>query len=194
MNLPLVPFDLAAANALLEAAGWKRAADGIRIKDGRRLSLVFVCGSGLADYDIENELIRAWWKQIGVELTVKRFPASLLYATRGDGGILAAGKFDIARFALVPDTSEDFSDVFACGNNAAQWCDPSTNAAMERAKTENDDRARARDLASVQRAVYDHVPIIVLDARRELAIYNSDLKNWRPHPSIPFDDMMNVDI
>jgi len=41
-------FDIARANELLEAAGWRRRADGIRAKSGVRLSFVFpaACAKG----------------------------------------------------------------------------------------------------------------------------------------------------
>ncbi len=35
----MYPYDLAKAKALLDEAGWKPGADGIRVKDGKRLSL-----------------------------------------------------------------------------------------------------------------------------------------------------------
>jgi hypothetical protein len=34
----------------------------------------------------------------------------------------------------------------------------------------------------------------VIDARKQLSVYNEDLKNWHPNSVSAFDDMMNVDI
>lgn len=75
-----------------------------------------------------------------------------------------------------------------------RWCNSAATAAMDAAKTTYDQNARARSIARVQQAFYDDVPSVVLDGRRELAAYNVDLKNWKPDPVSPFDDMLKVDI
>jgi peptide/nickel transport system substrate-binding protein len=200
-NLPRVPFDLVRANALLDAAGWQRGIDGIRTKRGVRLKLTYVQQAGRPDLDTEVELIRSTWERIGVELTVKRYLISQLNATPQDGGIIFSGKFDVTRFgwALTPD--ESLESLYGCnafppgGQNDMHWCDPQASAAMERQNVEFDERARAKDLAVVQRRVYDQVPTIVLDFSVQLSAYNADLRHWDPKPmSPPFDDIMNVDI
>jgi peptide/nickel transport system substrate-binding protein len=200
LDLPLVPFDPAKADALLDAAGWKRGPDGVRVKNGRRLTLEFAGQLGQPDYDTELELIRGTWKSLGVELTVKRYLSSQFFATIADGGILYSGKFDVARFGWGADPNEDMSNLYACyrfppdGQNVPRWCDRAATAAMDRAKQNYNPDERAKDLDLVQRAVYDQVPTIVLDARQQLAAYNSDLKNYHPNPVAAFDNMMNVDI
>jgi len=199
LGLPPVPFDLAKANALLDAAGWKRLADGGRSKAGQRLSLIFAEPAGQPDLDTALELTRGWWKQIGVELTVKRYLASQFFGDAADGGVLAGGRFDVARFAWTFGADDDLSDTYACdrftpnGQNDTHWCDPAATAAMNRAKATSDVAERKRDTELVQRIIDDQVPTIVLDARRRLSAYNGDLKNWDP-ASAPFDNVLNVDI
>jgi peptide/nickel transport system substrate-binding protein len=200
LDQPLVPFDLAKAGALLDAAGWKRGADGVRVKNGQRLSLEFAGQIGQPDYDTELELIRGWWKTLGVDLTVKHYLSSQFFATIANGGILYAGKFDVTRFGWGVDPNEDLSNLYACyrfppdGQNIPRWCDRAATAAIDRAKQNYNLSERTKDIDLVQRAVYDQVPTVVLDARKQLAAYNSDLKNWHPNSVSPFDDMMNVDI
>ena len=200
LDLPLVPYDLAKANALLDAAGWKRDSDGVRAKDGIRLRLAFATSAGNPDNDTSIELIRASWKQIGVEIDVKRYLASQYFAPFADGGIIYAGKFDVAYFGWGSDPNEDQSNLYACyrfppdGQNDVRWCDRAATAAMDRAKTSYDQAKRKIDLDLVQRAVYDAVPTIVITTRKELIGFNADLKGWEPNPVAPFDNMLNVDI
>lgn len=199
-NLPLVPFDIAKANAILDAAGWKRGADGIRAKKGLRLSLTFASSVGSPDTDTEIEIIRSGWKQLGVDFSVKRYLSSQFFAPLAEGGIIYGGKFDVVVFAWGSDTNEDQSNLYACyrfppnGQNDVRWCDTAATAAMDRAKTSYDQAKRAVDIRKVQEAVYQAVPTVVLDARKELYVYNDDLKHWQPNPISPFDDMLNVDI
>ncbi|MBD5655460.1 MAG: peptide ABC transporter substrate-binding protein [Candidatus Eremiobacteraeota bacterium] len=199
-HLPLIPHDIAKANALLDADGWKRGPDGIRSKGGLTLRLTYVVTIGQADYDTEAELIRSWWKQIGVDMIVKHYLSSQMFATAANGGILYGGKFDVARFGWGADPNEDLSNLYACyrfppnGQNDLRWCDRAATAAIDRAKENYDKKTRAKDIDLVQDALYAQVPTVILYARKELAAYNSDLKGWHPNSISPFDDMMNVDI
>ena len=200
VDLPLVPFDIAKANALLDADGWKRGKDGVRMKGGRRLALTVALAAGSPDSDTQVELIRGWWTQLGVQLIVKHYLNSLFFAPASEGGIIYGGKFDVVIFGWGTDPNGDLSNLYACyrfppnGQNDMRWCDAEANAAMNAAKTTYDQTLRKQYLAVLQRRVYDQVPTVIIDERRELAGFNDDLKNWHPGPVGPFDDMLKVDI
>lgn len=200
LALPLVPYDVVRANALLDAAGWKRGPGGIRSKNGRRLSLVLAASIGNPDQDTEIELIRGSWKQLGVDFTVKRYLGSQFFAPAPQGGIIYGGRFDVVIFGWGGDPNQDQSNLYACyrfppnGQNDMRWCDRAATAAMDSAKTSYDPIVRKKFIDIVQRRVYEQVPTIVIDSRRELAGFNSDLRNWHPNPIGPFDDMLKVDI
>ncbi len=98
-----VPFDLNRANQLLDQAGWKRGADGIREKNGVRLDLNFATASGTVINDQLIELLRETWRQIGVGITVSHYLNTLLFAPYADGGILYRGKYDVVYFAWASD-------------------------------------------------------------------------------------------
>jgi len=200
LDLPPVPFNVAGANKLLDDDGWTRGAGGVRSKSGRRMSLVFVTQTGTPDTDTEIELVRGSWRQIGVDFTVKHYLNAQYFAPAADGGIIYGGKFDVAIFGWGEAPNEDLSNLYACyrfppdGQDDMHWCDPSADAAMNAAKTSYDEAFRKKEIGLMQRAVVGQVPTIVLDARRQLAVYNDDLKGWNPNSVSPFDNMMNVDI
>lgn len=200
VNIPLTPFDISGANALLDKAGWIRGGDGVRSKNGVRLSLEFATSTGSPDTGTEIELIRGWWKQLGVDLQVKHYLASLLFATAGNGGIMYGGKFDIIVFAWGSNPVEDLSNTMACyrfppnGQNDLRYCNPKVTAIIDAGKVEYDRRKRAAGMQFLQNQISHDVPTIVLDTRKSIYSYNDDLKDWHPNPVSPFDDMMNVDI
>lgn len=67
----IVAFDPDAAAAKLEADGWVAGADGIRAKDGQRLSLrLLVDADDLNEQSIAEYFV-PWMKNIGVEITVE---------------------------------------------------------------------------------------------------------------------------
>ncbi|GAA3564537.1 ABC transporter substrate-binding protein [Amycolatopsis ultiminotia] len=66
--------DAAKANALLDEAGWVRGADGIRQRDGKRLSLSVDWFANAATNQPALELIQQQLKAVGVDLVLKQLP------------------------------------------------------------------------------------------------------------------------
>jgi peptide/nickel transport system substrate-binding protein len=68
-NLKPYAYDPAKAKQLLDDAGWKVGADGVRAKDGVRLSLNMDTpgGSFLADKETAQVLV-SYWKAVGIEI------------------------------------------------------------------------------------------------------------------------------
>ena len=193
-------MDVAAANALLDRAGWVRGPDGIRARGGVKLDLDFVSTTGTPDVDTQIELIRQGWQQIGVGLNVKRYPLTLLLAPKPDGGIVNNGRFDAVTFAWGLDPIGDFSGLYACsqippnGQNDLNWCNQRADAAMNALYTHFDQTQRNADDAIVQEELDRDVPTIVFNGREDIYVLNRDLKNFHPNAVSQFDDMMNVDI
>jgi peptide/nickel transport system substrate-binding protein len=199
-DIPLVPFDLQKARAVLDAAGWKVGADGVRSKGGQRLAFDFAAFTGSPDSDTQIELMRGWWRQIGIDLTVKRFLPSLMFNTYQAGGILYTGKFDITVFAWGQNAVADLSNIYSCkrfppdGQNMLHYCNPEVSSLIAKAQVTYDPAERLPLIQRAQREIVDDVPTIVLDSQKEISAFNRDLKGWHPNPIAPFDDFMNVDI
>lgn len=200
LKMPLVPYSIAKANAELDAAGWRRGADGIRAKNGQRLALVFATSSGSPDADNEIELIRASWAQLGVAFTEKHYLAQQMFAPANSGGVIYGGRFDVVLFGWASNALGDVGDLYACnrfppqGQNDMRWCDRAASVAIERAKVTYDPAQRRRDLDVVQRRIASQVPTVVIDVRRELFGFNDDLRGFTPNPVSPFDEVMETDI
>ena len=100
-NTDCLTHDIAGANKLLDDAGWVRGADGIRAKDGVRLSLLFQTSTNAVRQDFQA-LIKQWWEEIGVETELRNVSASVFFG--GDPGS--------------PDTFQKFyADVQMYANN-----------------------------------------------------------------------------
>lgn len=70
--------DIAKANQILEDAGWVRGADGVRTKDGVRLSILFQTTTNAVRQDTQA-LVKAWWEEIGVETELKNVDAAVFF-------------------------------------------------------------------------------------------------------------------
>ncbi len=93
--------DVEGAKKLLDDAGWKVGADGVRAKDGVRLSMLYQTSTNAVRQDFQA-LIKQWWADIGVETELRNIDASVFF-----GGDPAS-----------PDTFQKFyADVEMYANN-----------------------------------------------------------------------------
>ncbi|GAC1421968.1 MAG: peptide ABC transporter substrate-binding protein [Candidatus Velthaea sp.] len=198
-KVPFAAYDPAKANALLDKAGWKRGTDGVRAKGGTALKLDLATSSGSPDVDTQLELIRASWQQIGVEINIRRYQSSQLFAQYADGGILNTGKFDVLAYGTGISPVDGLSQ-YACklippaGQNTTRYCNPKLEPILANFKTHYDFTSQSRDLSAAVKLINDDVPTIVITSREDLYGYNKDLKGLDLNNVTFFDNMMNVDI
>jgi len=72
--------DIAGANKLLDDAGWARGADGIRARDGVRLSVLYQTSTNAVRQDYQA-LIKQWWGELGVETELRNINASVFFGS-----------------------------------------------------------------------------------------------------------------
>lgn len=195
---PMIPYDPAKANQLLDAAGWKRGADGIRAKNGVKMNLDWAAPAGSPDGDALIELVRAMWQRVGVSITAKHYDTGLYFQLVG--GIIYGGKFDVTSFAwqLTPDN--DLNPETSCalfppnGQNVARLCDPKLEPLLQEEKTDYDEAKRKATIAKAMPLIINDAAFFTLYIREDIHAYNSDLTGWHPNNTTPFDDFLSVDI
>ena len=72
--------DIDAANKLLDDAGWVPGSDGVREKDGVRLSILYQTSTNAVRQDFQA-LIKQWWSEIGVETELRNISASVFFGS-----------------------------------------------------------------------------------------------------------------
>ncbi|MFD8391932.1 ABC transporter substrate-binding protein [Streptomyces sp. NPDC059680] len=82
-------FDAAKAKSRLEAAGWKASSDGIRAKDGKKLSLTISWFPNAATNQPALELVQQQLKAVGIDVVLKQGQVSQFATT------LQGGDFDL---------------------------------------------------------------------------------------------------
>jgi peptide/nickel transport system substrate-binding protein len=199
-DVPVIPYDLAKANSILDAAGWVREADGVRAKNGLRLNIVLITNTGAQDTDNQIELIRSSWQKIGVALEVQHSPPALFFAAAKGGGVVYGNKFDVVALAWANEAIGDYSQIYGCdafpplGQNIPRWCNAVAERAMTALYSHYDQAQRNKDVAIFVHQFVADIPVIVTSQREDVYGYNSDLKNFHPNDLSQFDNMMNVDI
>ena len=145
--------DIAGANALLDEAGWKRGGDGVRAKDGVRLSILYQTSTNAVRQDFQA-LIKEWWAQIGVETELRNLNASVFFG--GDPGSPDTFQKFYADVEMYANTfngtdPQAYLSAYRCGNEPkpeSQWqgnninrfCEPAYDAML-------DELAQTGDLA-----------------------------------------------
>ncbi|MCJ7873664.1 ABC transporter substrate-binding protein [Phaeobacter sp. J2-8] len=129
--------DIDGANRLLDAAGWIRGSDGVRTRNGVRLSILFQTSTNAVRQDFQA-LIREWWRQIGVETELRNIAPTVFFG----GGSNSEDTYlrfyaDVQMYSNVfaGADPEDYLNNFRCGSeprpdngwfgdNITRYCDP----------------------------------------------------------------------
>ena len=73
-------FSLERANQILDAAGWRRAADGVRVKDGKRLTMVYQTSIN-APRQKTQQIVKQAAAKAGIDLELKSVVASVFFSS-----------------------------------------------------------------------------------------------------------------
>ncbi|MBV8067941.1 MAG: hypothetical protein JO113_08180, partial [Candidatus Eremiobacteraeota bacterium] len=141
-------------------------------------------GSPLVASIIQEDL-----RRIGVRAIIKQYPSGMFYGSKATGGILAAGRYQLAYDAWwVLGSDPDDSWNFACeqlppaGINYSFWCDAGANAAMHDALATVDRARRKADYDVVQREIARELPVFTLWQVRIPNAYRTYVHGIAPSP------------
>lgn len=159
-----LPYDPGEARRLLAAAGWTPGRDGILTKNGQPLSLQFVFGTGSDSARGLSIIVQQALRSIGIEVPLKSYDYSTLYAVAQSGGILQGGKFDMAFYAWVSGADPDNSSTWLCamippsGNNVTHYCSKQMEAEQARALSSFDPAVRRDAYSRIESLLLRDVP------------------------------------
>ncbi|GAC1418823.1 MAG: peptide-binding protein [Candidatus Velthaea sp.] len=183
----LPAYDPKAADALFDAAGYVRGANGMRAKGGKALAFTYVqfpestTGVRVATV-VQSELALR-----GVTLTIKAISNAQLFLPASQHGTLATGAFDLAYVPWPMGADPDDSFLLSCrgASNYMRWCDPAIDALERQAIATPDQAARKVLYAQIQRRVAAAVPIIYLFNPSYTYAYRDTLAGFAPNAFLP---------
>jgi peptide/nickel transport system substrate-binding protein len=157
-------YDAAAADKLLDGDGWAPGPDGIRSKNGHRLSfhLVTALGSPLRSA-VRDELI-AQWRKLGAEVSATEVHPSDLFSGYAQGGLLERGLFEAGlwTWSIGPDPDgvyplEHSSQIPSDknqgqGSNFGRFSNADLDRNLDKGRTSLVTVERARSYAAFERA------------------------------------------
>lgn len=142
LNKGKIVFDPEGAKAVLEAAGWKAGADGIREKDGQKAAFTLLTTSGNPLRQKSTQILQSNLKDVGIDVTMNYQPSSVVFSDDGSQHRL----FDMGEWATVfsnVDPGSWWYGVASCfiatpennfaGVNGTGWCDQEASDAVTKA-------------------------------------------------------------
>lgn len=178
-------FDPRAADALFDEAGWRRAPNGIRRKNGKALQLVYVqFPESVTGVRVATE-VQAELRSRGVGVEIKSVSNAQLFLPQT--GTLATGNFDLAYVPWTMGADPDDSSVLACRgpSNYMRWCDPRVDALEREALSATSQDARKALYARIARIVAAQVPILYLFNAEYVYAYSDRLRGFSPNAFLP---------
>jgi peptide/nickel transport system substrate-binding protein len=184
------PFDPGRARTILDEAGWRPGADGIREKSGRKLNLQLISGFGGAEiHKPIPTYLQSQLRNIGIGIEIVERPDSASYQSlidSGDGDLfLERGSQNDANVGFLPTllfytggsgASAQYTKLFAPG--------PRFDEILTPAVTEPDaDRTRAIVADAMHQLIDVDKVVIPLAGLFQIYGMKKSVQGFTPHPS-----------
>ncbi len=193
---PASEFNPEKAKALLEEAGWQLGADGIREKDGLRLSLKINSTSGNLLREQTEQVLAEMLKAVGIELTIENLPSDVFFAGGESDGLRDTGKFDILLYTTGPALDPDshlFSNYSSyriptaenewAGANFSRYINADVDQWIDEAALITDTAKRKELYCKVAKQINQDIPRIYLYERLSITAHRIEFHNLTISPS-----------
>lgn len=176
----IVKYDPAAAKKTLEADGWKAGPDGIRVKNGQKLSLRLMADSGEPDEQNASEYLKPWLKAVGVDLKVESTDADTVSAKS------IKGDYDLYFSAWSVNPDPDYQlGINTCSNRAQRtdgsggtsqdgYCSAAYDKLYAQQRSEQDEAGRRAVVKKMLELNYTDTAQIAMWYKNSLEAYRSD--------------------
>jgi peptide/nickel transport system substrate-binding protein len=178
-NTPEIAFDAAAAAKTLDDAGYAVGSDGVRAKDGNRLSYTFVAQAGRADDELVQQIIIAQLKAVGIEVTADNKAGVAYREARYKGG------YDLLYGRWITSADPVYSVFWGTGgaNNGQSYSNPALDAAFATFESTLDPAVRKSSSQEFQKILAEDIPTIPLTSNSAAIAKVKTLKNFKPNPT-----------
>lgn len=169
-------YNVEQARQLLEAAGWKPNAQGIREKDGKTLSLQMI----VEDSNPGNQLVQSMLKDIGVELALQKYEQATAHeqALKGEFDLYSTGHGSVD-----PDILNLLLHSSQIGGlNFFRLSDPKLDRLLDRGLTETDPVQRKKAFAEIQKLVVEQAYWVPLYSAKTFVVVNNRVQGVKPNP------------
>jgi peptide/nickel transport system substrate-binding protein len=187
---PKFEFNVDKANAVLEQGGWKKGADGIRAKDGKRLKFVYQTSIN-APRQKNQQIVKVAAAKAGIEIELKSVVASSYFgADPANWDNIDHFGVDLQMYTttMVEPDPQRFMDQFVpwevsgkhnnwSGRNRSRWVNEDYGKLWRSAEAEMDPVKRAALFIQMNDLLIKEVAIIPVVWRPRVAVSSNKLKD-----------------
>jgi peptide/nickel transport system substrate-binding protein len=194
---PDLSFNIAAANTMLDNAGYKMGADGIRIDPKTNKPLEFRIYSRSSDQNSQDivPFVQAWMKQIGIKLDPTTLTSGKL------GNVILAGDYDLFVWGWYPNPDPNYIlNIFTCQqrppnagtyrNSDSYYCNPAYDKLYQQQLTATTQSARDVAIKAEQEMLYKDQPYLILWSAATLEAWSSKWTGFISQPSGSTGDVL----
>ena len=168
-------YDAAKAAALLDEAGWVAGDDGIRVKDGAKLTLRALANSSAKTNEGIILAIQEFWAAIGVEL------APALEADAYWDKLLAKDyQVALVGYTFAPDPDQSLAWSSTSPYNAWGYSNPRVDELLANGLASSDIEERKAIYLEMQNILLADLPAAVLHFDQRVTGVNNRVKNYVP--------------
>lgn len=169
------PYDPARAKKLLDEAGWKPGADGIRAKDGQRTELTLLVSKKVLN-DALIPIAKENWRQIGVLLKPQVVDFNALMAQR------KAGNYDLASFSTstLNDPHDGVWDFYSSEAKESGYHNAEVDKLINAGNAVLDIEQRKPIYHQLYKVLADDPPVILLGYREILSASSARVSGFKP--------------
>ncbi|WP_274426891.1 peptide ABC transporter substrate-binding protein [Chelativorans sp. YIM 93263] len=189
-DLPAAEYNLEKARQILDEAGWKPGPDGIREKDGVRLSFKNSTTAGNSVREQTQQFIQQSYADIGVEMEISNLPPAVMW-----GEYWQMSEFDSAMVGIVyttgpdPDVSNylDSSAISAkggAGQNTWQYENETIDELLARGGSLFEPVKRKEVYNEIQEIVRKDLPFLPIFQYANLRGHKTGLEGFDPNVNV----------
>jgi len=184
-KFPKYEYNRREANKLLDEAGWKMGANGVRSKDGKNLSFIIYGSAGNKIVENIEALLQSQFKSIGVELKIKNEPGRVFF-----GETTKKRKFDLAFYSWVsipessPRTILHSSQIPTeanswSGQNYTSYKNPEVDKWIDELELEFNAKKRAAIGQKIIGAYVRDIPVLPVYYRPNTSVIPADMTGYK---------------
>jgi peptide/nickel transport system substrate-binding protein len=178
------------AKQMLDAAGWKPGAGGVREKGGVRLSFTNSTTAGNHLREQVQQLIQQDFQQIGVEMTIHNLPPAVMW---GEYWIKSQFQTAIVGIDFMIGPDPDASDYFASqsiaaktgsGQNTMQYSNPQVDELLQQGATTLEQSKRVAIYQKLQAVLREDLPFLPQQQYAEIEGTKAKLLGYEPNINV----------
>jgi peptide/nickel transport system substrate-binding protein len=179
-DIPSYDYSPDTAKALLDEAGWTAGADGVRTKDGQRLSLTVRTHSEDPDRKQLIQVLQSEFQKVGIEATTDavEFPAFFQDVQNGKYQVGVIGWLNLSD----PDRATFRQFTVDGAANYGKYKNDQVDKLLKDARTTLDQTKAKVLYADAVKQIVDDAPYIFVQFQEYIAMYTPKLQSYLVNP------------